>query len=457
MSGDIEILITGRGDKTVKPRSFTPSPLPSLSSTQSSEINFQPGPFKRENYRVTEFSRETTPGGHSYRLTTPTSTVFVQRSFGHQDTPVSSRTLTLKREINQTVSSADNTTEAVFDSLQDAVDVLTRSSLGYMNQKEIDQNNLALENDIQTIQKEIETLQKDIEILNNADITFDLTDEENRDEIFSLKHNLDELVQGLDDVPVDIVENHKDIKNPQLKFQHFPVVNVENIYDKNAIESLLEDFTDPSSVDESVPEVIQSNQFDDILLSNYLVSSHHTNQPGPLLQEVKEVKEVKETNPTQTVRDSVPRRSPDIIHGKPIEKVAGPPDNSPRAEKLVSIPDSVSNFITSVKSFISYNGVEPAAVPSTRPRFTPSTTEKLGLGDVALKSNPVVESEAGDQYLKYISSPALNTPSSSQPGPSQHDQQDKVSLEDQDQEDFDVQKFWPGTKLNVTYQENWIG
>ena len=196
MSGDIEILITGRGDKTVKPRSFTPSPLPSLSSTQSSEINFQPGPFKRENYRVTEFSRETTPGGHSYRLTTPTSTVFVQRSFGHQDTPVSSRTLTLKREINQTVSSADNTTEAVFDSLQDAVDVLTRSSLGYMNQKDIDQNNLALENDIQTIQKEIETLRKDIEILNNADITFDLTDEENRDEIFSLKHNLDELVQG---------------------------------------------------------------------------------------------------------------------------------------------------------------------------------------------------------------------------------------------------------------------
>ena len=405
---------------------------------------------------MTEFSRETTPGGHSYRLTTPTSTVFVQRSFGHQDTPVSSRTLTLKREINQTVSSADNTTEAVFDSLQDAVDVLTRSSLGYMNQKDIDQNNLALENDIQTIQKEIETLQKDIEILNNADITFDLTDEENRDEIFSLKHNLDELVQGLDDVPVDIVENHKDKKNPQLKFQHFPVVNVENIYDANAIESLLEDFTDTSSVGggESVPEVIQSNQFDDILLSNYLVSSHHTNQPGPLLQEVQDVQENK---PTQTMKDSVPRRNPDIIHGKPIEKVAGPPENIPRAEKLVSIPDSVSSFITSVKSFISYNGVEPPAVPSARPRFTPATTEKLGLGDVALKSNPVVESEADHQYLKYISSPALNTPSSTQPSLSQHSQQDNVSLKDQDQEDFEVQKFWPGTKLNVTYQENWIG
>ena len=33
MSGDIEILITGRGDKTVRPRSFTPAAVPSLSST----------------------------------------------------------------------------------------------------------------------------------------------------------------------------------------------------------------------------------------------------------------------------------------------------------------------------------------------------------------------------------------------------------------------------------------
>ena len=93
-AGDIEILITGRGDKTVKPRSFTPAPetpehLSSthapLSSTTSpgsiklgnvvvisnnnkEELAFQAPPFKPENYKVTDFSHQTTPQGHSYRL-----------------------------------------------------------------------------------------------------------------------------------------------------------------------------------------------------------------------------------------------------------------------------------------------------------------------------------------------------------------------------------------------------
>ena len=59
----------------------------------SQEINFQPPPYKAENYQVTGFSHQTNPQGHTYRLTTPTSTVFVQRSFGHSAT-VSSRTPT---------------------------------------------------------------------------------------------------------------------------------------------------------------------------------------------------------------------------------------------------------------------------------------------------------------------------------------------------------------------------
>ena len=92
MSGDIEILITGRGDKTVKPRSFTPSTaVPErISSTHSpistsspasvnlgnvvvltdhnkEELAFQAPPFKAENYKVTDFSHQTTPQGHSYR------------------------------------------------------------------------------------------------------------------------------------------------------------------------------------------------------------------------------------------------------------------------------------------------------------------------------------------------------------------------------------------------------
>ena len=98
--GDIEILITGRGDKTVKPRSFTPDSLDvegvnSISSTiapntindnkvtgnnlnvgnviivndhNREELLFQPKPFKADNYKVTDFSHQTSAQGHSYRL-----------------------------------------------------------------------------------------------------------------------------------------------------------------------------------------------------------------------------------------------------------------------------------------------------------------------------------------------------------------------------------------------------
>ena len=97
--GDIEILITGRGDKTVKPRSFTPDSLDVeeanfISSTvaptnindnkvtgntlnvgnviivndhNKEELLFQPKPFKADNYKVTGFSHQTTAQGHSYR------------------------------------------------------------------------------------------------------------------------------------------------------------------------------------------------------------------------------------------------------------------------------------------------------------------------------------------------------------------------------------------------------
>ena len=397
---------------------------------------------------MTGFSHQTTPQGHTYRLTTPTSTVFVQRSFGHgHSATVSSRTPTLKRQINETAPvEVNNTTEAVFDSLQGAVDVLTKSSLGYMNQAEIEQNNLALENDIESIQKEIETLQKDIEILNKAEITYDLTKDENTDEIFSLKENLDNLVQGFDSVPVDVVENHKDINTPQ--FQHFPLVNVENIYDKDAIESLLVDFTEPG-----VGEVIETNQFDEILLSNYMVNNHQTNQPNAV---------VRDSDPAglqQKIPASVPQKTAEIIKGNPIEKVAGPLENFPRAEKLVSIPDTVSSFITSVKSFISYDGDSKAGSQPSQPKaqFTPSsTTEKLGVSDVALKSNPVLSPGSEEQFVKYIPSPHLNTRPSTYKPPTQQTR-DSVSLEEAEEEAEDVQKFWPESKLNVTYQENWIG
>ena len=85
-------MLKGRGDKTVAPRSFTPGPPAApVSSTQrpgaarsdqfrlgsvvvgagtnTEELSFQPGlkAFKPENYKVTDFSHQTTAQGHTYR------------------------------------------------------------------------------------------------------------------------------------------------------------------------------------------------------------------------------------------------------------------------------------------------------------------------------------------------------------------------------------------------------
>ena len=128
-----------------------------------------------------------------FRLTTPTSSVFVQRSFGHTKTaPVSERTLKRQigrgktapvRKIEFKFNDTDNessATESVLSSLNKAVDVLTRSSQGYMDVPEEDDNylqDLQLESDIQSLQKEIETLQQDIASLDEEEITYDLTNE----------------------------------------------------------------------------------------------------------------------------------------------------------------------------------------------------------------------------------------------------------------------------------------
>ena len=128
-----------------------------------------------------------------FRLTTPTSSVFVQRSFGHTKTaPVSERTL--KRQIGSgktapvrkiefkfnDTDKESSATESVLSSLNKAVDVLTRSSQGYMDVPEEDDNylqDLQLESDIESLQKEIETLQQDIASLDEEEITYDLTNE----------------------------------------------------------------------------------------------------------------------------------------------------------------------------------------------------------------------------------------------------------------------------------------
>lgn len=119
--------------------------------------------------------------------------MFVQRSFGHTKTaPVSERTLKRQiargktapvRKIEFKFNDTDkesSATESVLESLNKAVDVLTRSSQGYMDVPEEDDNylqDLQLESDIESLQKEIETLQQDIASLDEEEITYDLTNE----------------------------------------------------------------------------------------------------------------------------------------------------------------------------------------------------------------------------------------------------------------------------------------
>ena len=395
-------------------------------------------------------------------MTTPTSSVFVQRSFGHTSpAPVSQRTLKRQIKRNQTREAGPEVTEAaetVLSSLHGAVDVLTRSSQGYMSvPDDTELSDEILENDIESLQKEIELLQKDIQSLDEAEITFDLTDEENIDEVISLQQNLDSLVQGLTSLP--------DTQNVEekTKFQHFPVINVENIYDKNAIENILVDFTDKDSEN----TIIQSNQFDDILLANYLRNNQNINEPTSL---------VKDSSSSSSIPKTViPKQSVEVIHGKPIDRVNGPINTFPRAEKLVSIPDTVSNIMTSVNSAMNFNNNQAkkltdhkAQVPKLRPAAgykPPTTTEKLRPQDGAVRSHLEI-GQSGADYVQYINSPSLGRDrprpqqmthvfsQGQQQRPYSEDSEDKVDMVEEAE---DIQKFWPGSRINATYQANWIG
>ena len=388
--------------------------------------------------------------------------MFVQRSFGHTSpAPVSQRTLKRQIKRNQTREAGPEVTEAaetVLSSLHGAVDVLTRSSQGYMSvPDDTELSDEILENDIESLQKEIELLQKDIQSLDEAEITFDLTDEENIDEVISLQQNLDSLVQGLTSLP--------DTQNVEekTKFQHFPVINVENIYDKNAIENILVDFTDKDSEN----TIIQSNQFDDILLANYLRNNQNINEPTSL---------VKDSSSSSSIPKTViPKQSVEVIHGKPIDRVNGPINTFPRAEKLVSIPDTVSNIMTSVNSAMNFNNNQAkkltdhkAQVPKLRPAAgykPPTTTEKLRPQDGAVRSHLEI-GQSGADYVQYINSPSLGRDrprpqqmthvfsQGQQQRPYSEDSEDKVDMVEEAE---DIQKFWPGSRINATYQANWIG
>jgi len=118
--------------------SSTPLP-PNKINTESIENSI--------NVEGAEVIRSQTPSGHSYRVTTPSSTVFVQRTFGitHNDPKPFKREIENKhKKRGKRPGQSYNIVheEAVFNSgddsrafknLQSAVDVLARSSLGYVN------------------------------------------------------------------------------------------------------------------------------------------------------------------------------------------------------------------------------------------------------------------------------------------------------------------------------------
>ena len=277
--------------------------------------------------------------------------------------------------------------------------------------------------------------------------------QENIEEVIGLQQNLDNLVEGLETVNKvtedEDANQNGDIKKPQ-KFQHFPVINVENIYDKNAIETILVDFTDNSAIthDNSKDRFIETNQFDDILLANYLRSTNTIEQPSSLLKS--------NSNNIETPGEQIV----EVINGKVVDRVEAPVSKFPRAEKLVSIPDTVSTILTSVNSHISYDGDQ--APPSLPPHLQhPSTTERLSSKDVAIKAHPPLDQAGQGGYVQYVSSPHLATVASTE-DPHTEDSEDSVTLVEADSadtaaEDELTQKFWPGSNIKSTYQHNWIG
>ena len=282
--------------------------------------------------------------------------------------------------------------------------------------------------------------------------------------MISLQENLDSLVQGLDSGPSSPMEK------PQ--FKHFPVINVENIYDKDAIQNILVDFTD-----KEIDNTIQTNQFDDILLANYLRNNQNINEPISLVKE--------SLSSSSYTRTDIPKQSVEVIHGKPIARVKSPITSFPRAEKLVSIPDTVSNIMTSVNSVMNYNSKPEnninkvndnsktiAPIPKLRrPYKPPTTTEKLRPRDGVVKSHLEI-GQSGADYVQYINSPSLGrdrpqTPDLSQQKQQQQQQQrqysesensdDKIKMVEEAEQVDDIQKYWPESRINATYQANWIG
>jgi hypothetical protein len=585
-----EIFIHGRGDKTVKPRSFLPGnikvdenlissiPINLISNTVGSahvikhghehkhdeyvikhghkhdeqvikhghehehehviKFNnlensvFQPSPTPKSG--PVDFNSVSSTNSHTYTLTTPSSTVFVQRSFGTPDAtsqPFKRETLKEKNENPNDITTLSDEKleensvfpqedggEAIYNSLKEAVDVLTRSSLGFMYVPSNEHIALPgqvveLEDDIINLQQEIESLQKDIEGLDKVNIS--ANNEENIDEVLSLKNNLDDLVQNFEHFPVQDMYEHQELM--PRRFGNFPV---ENIYDKETIEKLLVDINEKNNrqenaitYDNSENEIIESEQLEDILLANYLVSSQHTNVPISLVKEADYKPDTNGFHIHENKANLKHRKKAEIINGTPlsnsVEQVTNKTPQVPRAERHVMIPEAVSNFFTSITSSISYfDGADPPsasqgrAFGNTKPEvnnvvgdneddadkpesketlksdtnrilipfnetvYIPVETEKIEAVNAPGRNNLQLGRTNDYEFMKYMNPPAFPTKTSDEDSSGEPDDLvDLIAVESEvenktseyEEDHNKAFSIWPESTINTTYQENWIG
>jgi len=347
--------------------------------------------------------------------------------------------------------------------------------------------------------------------LDSSDIS--VNNEENIDEVMSLKQNLDNLVQNFQHFPVQNVYEHQEL-GPQM-YDNF---QVENIYDKNTIEQILDDINYKNAAaenaitfDNSENEIIESEQLEDILLANYLVSSQHTNEPISLVKETNFIPDSKNFNINQNT-DNIKQKKNKTKE----ETIQETPLNAPRAERQIMIPEAVSNFFTSISSSISYfDGSDPPPaskgrafggtglysqnsikenslntniniekegskknvesfkskdktimIPFNKTVYIPIEAEQVETFDTPKKNNQEMGRANDYQYMKYMTPPkfttlALAESSSEKP----HDLDDLIAVESeiedkQAPEEKNHNKafsIWPKSAINTTFQDTWIG
>merc|ERR1719317_1474545 len=125
--------------------------------------------------------------------------------------------------------------------------------------------------------------------------------------------------------------------------------------------------------------LLKVNNLKTFLLANYLSSPQHTNEPISLIKESNYVPAENGFHIHENKANRKHRHKEEVINGTPmsnsVEKVTKETPKAPRAERLVMIPEAVSNFFPSITSSISYfDGSDPPS-PSQGRAFSNTKPE----------------------------------------------------------------------------------